>query len=171
MRAHEAASLSYFNGTNGTSIFKTWADLHTRQCHHTRNQRHSNGTRNGTPTGTAMTARPATTARERQQAQIDARVETASRHPCTRCGADTVTARTPDRVAAVDVRADPTPLDPVAEILARLDGRHTWCLVEREHAAARIRWRGAAHIRGGRCTHTVIADHRCPPQPVQETLL
>lgn len=91
--------------------------------------------------------------------------------PCPRCGADTLTARTPDRAAAIDVRADPTPLDPVAEILARLAGHLTWCLVDREHIAARIRWRTNEHIAAGRCTHTVIADHQCKPHPVQETLL
>ncbi len=91
--------------------------------------------------------------------------------PCPRCGADILTARTPDRVCAVDVRADPTPLDATAEILARLDGRLTWCLTGGAHTPARIRFRNRWHIAGGRCTHTVIADHICPPQPVQETLL
>ncbi|MFF2651493.1 hypothetical protein [Streptomyces sp. NPDC058045] len=118
-----------------------------------------------------MTARPKATLRDRLQAKIDARVETARLTPCPRCGADTITARTPDRVAALDVRADPTPLDPVAEILARLDGRLTWCLTSGEHTTARIHWRSTEHIRAGHCTHTVIADHRCPPRPVQETLL
>jgi hypothetical protein len=93
--------------------------------------------------------------------------------PCPRCGADTLTARTPDRVCAVDGRADPTPLDATAEILARLAGRSTWCLTGGGHTPPRIRWRGRWHIASGRCTHTVIADHTCPPgQPayVQETL-
>ncbi|MDR3082316.1 MAG: hypothetical protein LBV60_15565 [Streptomyces sp.] len=118
-----------------------------------------------------MTARPATTAAERQQARIDASTELARTVPCPRCGADTLCARTPDRVAAVDVRADPTPLDPVAEILARLDGRLTWCLSRGEHTGDRIHWRDRWHIAAGRCSHTVIADHRCRPRPVQETLL
>ena len=91
--------------------------------------------------------------------------------PCPRCGATTLTARTPDRVAAVDVRADPTPLDPTGEILARLDGRLTWCLTGSEHVPARLRWRDRWHIASGHCTHTVLADHVCPPHPVQETLL
>jgi hypothetical protein len=97
--------------------------------------------------------------------------ETVRHRPCPRCGADTLTARTPDRVAAVDVRADPTPLDPTGEILARLDGRLTWCLTGGGHVPARLRWRGTEHIAAGRCTHTVVADHVCPPHPVQETLL
>lgn len=82
-----------------------------------------------------------------------------------------ITARTPDRVAAVDVRADPTPLDPVAEILARLDGRLTWCLDTHPHRGDRIRWRNRWHIAAGPCPHTVIADHQCPPRPVQGVLL
>ncbi|MGW0537841.1 hypothetical protein [Streptomyces sp. NPDC003032] len=115
-----------------------------------------------------MTARrPRPTAADHAQAAA----EHAQLRPCPRCGADIITARTPDRVAALDVRADPTPLDPVAEILARLDGRLTWCLDRGEHTGDRIRWRGTEHIAAGRCTHTVIADHRCRPQPVQETLL
>ncbi|MFF3643426.1 hypothetical protein [Streptomyces sp. NPDC002564] len=118
-----------------------------------------------------MTARLRRTLGDVVQARIDAHAETPRTGPCPRCGADIITARTPDRVAAIDVRADPTPLDPVAEILARLDGRLTWCLVRGEHTADRIHWRGTEHTRAGRCTHTVLADHRCPPQPVQETLL
>lgn len=118
-----------------------------------------------------MTARPKATLAERLQAKIDARVETVRHEPCPRCGADTLMARTPDRVAAVDVRADPTGLDPAAEILARLDGRLTWCLATSELTGDRIRWRDRWHIAGGRCTHTVIADHRCRPRPIQETLL
>lgn len=118
-----------------------------------------------------MTARARATLAERLQVKIDARAETALHGPCPRCGADTITARTPDRVAAVDVRADPTPLDPTAEILARLDGRLTWCLTTGEHTGDRIRWRDRWHIAAGHCTHTVIADHRCRPRPIQETLL
>jgi hypothetical protein len=118
-----------------------------------------------------MTARPARSLGDVVQARIDAHAETPHTGPCPRCGADIITARTPDRVAAVDVRADPTPLDPAAELLARLDGRLTWCLVRGEHAPDRIRWRGTDHITAGRCTHTVIADHRCRPHPVQGVLL
>jgi ribosomal protein S27AE len=100
----------------------------------------------------------------------DASAQTVRTRPCPRCGADTLTARTPDRVCAVDVRADPTPLDLTAEILARLDGRLTWCLTDGDHIPAHIRWRDRWHIAAGRCTHTVIADHHCRPSYVQETL-
>jgi hypothetical protein len=118
-----------------------------------------------------MTAprRPKPTAADHAQASA----ETVRTRPCPRCGTDTLTARTPDRVCAVDVRADPTPLDATAEILALLAGRSTWCLTGGDHAPARIRYRNRWHAAGGRCTHTVIADHVCPPgQPayVQETL-
>jgi hypothetical protein len=103
--------------------------------------------------------------------KAEAAAEQARHRPCPRCGADTLVARTPDRRAAVDVRADPTPLDPAAEHRARCDGRLTWCLTTNPHTGARIRWRDRWHIAAGTCTHTVIADHRCPPRPVQETLL
>jgi hypothetical protein len=117
-----------------------------------------------------------TTARRPRPTPADhaqASAEHVRRQPCPRCGADTLTARTPDRVCAVDVRADPTPLDAVAEILARLDGRLTWCLVQHEHTGDRIRWRDRWHIAAGHCPHTVVADHQCPPQQpayVQESL-
>ncbi|MEU8717509.1 hypothetical protein [Streptomyces sp. NPDC048663] len=101
---------------------------------------------------------------------IQASAEHVRVQPCPRCGTDTLTARTPDRVCAVDVRADPTPLDATAEILARLAGRLTWCLVHGEHTPDRIRWRDRWHIAAGRCTHTVIADHHCQPAYVQEPL-
>ena len=91
--------------------------------------------------------------------------ETVRRQPCPRCGADTLVARTPDRVAAVDVRADPEPIDPAHPPAGRL----LWCLVDREHTGARIRWRDQWHAQV--CTHPILADHVCPPQPVQETLL
>lgn len=115
-----------------------------------------------------MTAprRPKPTVADHAQASA----EQVRQRPCPRCGADTLTARTPDRVAAVTVRADPTPLDPAAEILARLAGRLTWCLTDGTHTPARIRWRNRWHIAAGHCTHTVIADHECPPHYVQETL-
>lgn len=105
------------------------------------------------------------------EAKIAASTEHVRARPCPRCGADTLTARTPDRVGALDVRADPTPLSTIAEILARLDGRLTWCLDHNPHIGDRIRFRDRWHIAAGRCTHTVIADHKCPPQPIQEALL
>ncbi|WP_309049268.1 hypothetical protein [Streptomyces sp.] len=91
--------------------------------------------------------------------------ETVRYAPCPRCGADTVTARTPDRVAAVDVRADPTPVDPAAIPADRL----AWCLVDHDHLPARLRWRDRWHARS--CTHTVLITHVCPPRPVQGVLL
>jgi hypothetical protein len=89
---------------------------------------------------------------------------------CRRCGAPILRALA-GHIAALDVRADPTPLDPTAEILARLAGRLTWCLVETPHTPPRICWRTPEHIAGGRCTHPVLADHTCPPHPIQEALL
>ncbi|MFJ8110458.1 hypothetical protein [Streptomyces sp. NPDC096132] len=109
---------------------------------------------------------PKPTAADHAQASA----EQVREQPCPRCGAPTLTARTPDRVCAVDVRANPTPLDPTAEILARLAGRLTWCLTGGANIPARIRWRDRWHIAAGACTHTVIADHHCQPHYVQESL-
>ncbi|MGI5443363.1 hypothetical protein ACQEV4_40315 [Streptomyces shenzhenensis] len=97
--------------------------------------------------------------------RADASAQTVRTRPCPRCGADTLTARTPDRVAAVDVRTDPTPVDPAAIP----PGRLAWCLVQHEFVGDRIRWRD--HWHAAHCTHPVLIDHACPPRPVQETLL
>lgn len=97
------------------------------------------------------------------------RAEASAQRPrhqaCPRCGADTLVARTPDRVAAIDVHADPRPVDP-ATIPA---GRLAWCLVQHEHTPDRIRWRDRWHA--VRCTHPVLVDHVCQPRPIQESLL
>ncbi|MFJ8555281.1 hypothetical protein [Streptomyces sp. NPDC093676] len=97
--------------------------------------------------------------------RAEASAQTPRIRACPRCGADTLTARTPDRVAAVDVRADPRPIDPACAP----PGRLLWCLVEGDHIPARIRWRDRWHATA--CTHPVLIDHHCQPQPVQETLL
>jgi hypothetical protein len=91
--------------------------------------------------------------------------ETVRTVPCPRCGADTLTARTPDRVAAVDVRAEPRPVDPATASAGRL----LWCLTGSDHTPQRIRWRDRWHA--PHCTHPVLIDHACRPRPVQETLL
>ncbi|MFF9129150.1 hypothetical protein [Streptomyces sp. NPDC014806] len=153
--------MSYFNGTNGTPAAKPVADLRERECRHSRNQRHSNSTRNGTPPELAVTRLPAHLVAERAERAA----ETVRTLPCPRCGADTLVARTPDRVAAVDVRADPHPVDPAAIPAGRLG----WCLVQHEHTPDRIRWRDRWHAKT--CTHPVLVDHVCPSRAVQETLL
>ncbi|WP_394425504.1 hypothetical protein [Streptomyces sp. SGAir0957] len=89
---------------------------------------------------------------------------------CPRCHSPVLRARV-GRVAALDVTADPTPLDPLGELLARLDGRLTWHLTTSALGAQRITWRDQFHIRAGPAKHPVIADHRCPPRPVQGVLL
>lgn len=93
--------------------------------------------------------------------------ETVRHEPCPRCGADTLTARTPDRVAAVDVRVDPRPVDPASIPASR--ERLAWCLTGGGHVPQRIRWRDRWHA--PHCTHPVLIDHTCPPQPVQGVLL
>ncbi|MFH9816174.1 hypothetical protein [Streptomyces sp. NPDC017230] len=99
--------------------------------------------------------------------RIERAAETVRHQDCPRCGADTLVARTPDRVAAVDVRADPAPIHPDQIPAGRT--RLAWCLTGSEHAPQRIRWRDRWHARV--CTHPVLIDHACKPQPVQETLL
>ncbi|MGP4084150.1 hypothetical protein [Streptomyces sp. KR55] len=85
--------------------------------------------------------------------------------PCPRCGAETLVARTADRVAAIDVRADPTPVDPAAIPAGRL----AWCLIQHQFVGDRLRWRDRWHAKA--CAHPVLVDHACPTRPVQETLL
>ncbi|MFB6619444.1 hypothetical protein ACFC5H_09115 [Streptomyces rochei] len=98
-------------------------------------------------------------------ARAEASAQRPRHQPCPRCQADTIVARTADRVAAVDVRADPHPVDPATAPAGRL----LWCLVQHKHLPARIRWRDRWHATA--CTHQVLADHECRPRPVQETLL
>ncbi|MFC8985150.1 hypothetical protein [Streptomyces sp. NPDC057115] len=93
--------------------------------------------------------------------------ETVRRQPCPRCGADTLTARTPDRVAALDVRTDPHPVDPATIPADRT--RLAWCLTGGAHTPQRIRWRDRWHA--PHCTHPVLITHQCPPHPVQGVLL
>lgn len=104
---------------------------------------------------------------------IAAKIEASSDHvrhgTCPRCGAPVLRARA-GRVAALDVTADPTPLDLASEIQARLGGRLTWRITTTALGVQRLLWRDAItvpHARAG----PVVADHRCPPQPVQEALL
>src|SRR5690606_35037676 len=87
--------------------------------------------------------------------------------PCPRCGADTLPARTPARVAALDVRTAPQPIDPATIPADRT--RLVWCLTGGAHTPQRIRWRDRWHA--PHCTHPVLITHRCPPQPVQGVLL
>ncbi|MGQ4350497.1 hypothetical protein [Streptomyces sp. SAS_275] len=89
---------------------------------------------------------------------------------CPRCNRPVLRARA-GRVAALDVTADPTPINTLEEIHARLDGRLTWHLTTSVLGVQRITWRDRFHIRAGPPRHPVIADHTCPPQPVQGRLL
>ncbi|WP_406420000.1 hypothetical protein [Streptomyces sp. NBC_00842] len=103
-------------------------------------------------------------------AKLAATADHARPGTCPRCNAPVITARA-GRVAALDVVADVEPIDTTTEILALLDGRLTWHLVLGALGTQRITWRTRTQIRAGPSRHLVIADHRCPPQPVQETLL
>lgn len=67
--------------------------------------------------------------------------------------------------AGLDVRADPFPLTPRQELAARLNGRTTYCLRLHRLLPARLIHRSPEHIRAGRCTHLVVADHHCIRTP------
>lgn len=95
--------------------------------------------------------------------KINTNSDTAKSSTCPRCGAPTLCARA-GRVAALDVTADPTPIDPTAEILARLAGRLTWHLVTTALGVHRITWRDPAHIQAGPTRWPVVADHQCAPR-------
>lgn len=102
--------------------------------------------------------------------QIQAAADHAKPGTCTRCGKPVLRAHA-GRVAALDVTADPEPLTPMQELLARVEGRFTWHLLTTALGHQRITWRTQLHIQAGPARHPVIADHHCPPQPVQGTLL
>lgn len=87
---------------------------------------------------------------------------------CPRCHCPVLRARA-GRIAALDVTADPEPIDQTAEILARVEGRLTWFLITSPLGAQRIAWRNPGFTPHAK--HPVIRDHKCPPQPIQEALL
>jgi hypothetical protein len=89
---------------------------------------------------------------------------------CPGCDAPVLLARA-GRIAALDVIADVTPVDTVTEARVLATGRLTWHLVLGALGTQRITWRTRTQIRAGPSKHPVIADHVCPPRPVQETLL
>jgi hypothetical protein len=82
---------------------------------------------------------------------------------CPRCRHPVIRALV-GRVAALDSRADPEPLDLRTELAARLAGRQTWCLRINRWGPPRLLDRGAEHIAAGRCDHTVVAAHLCRPR-------
>lgn len=102
------------------------------------------------------------------EAKIAAAADHAKTSTCPRCGAPVLTARA-GRIAALNVTADPEPIDAMAEILARVEGRLTWFLITSPLGAQRIAWRNPGFTPHAK--HPVIRDHKCPPQPVQEALL
>jgi hypothetical protein len=103
-------------------------------------------------------------------AKLAASADHATPGVCRTCGAPVLTARA-GRVAALDVVADPNPVDVATEQAVRAAGGLTWHLVTTGLGVQRITWRGAHDIRAGPPKCPVLADHTCPPQPVQERLL
>lgn len=103
------------------------------------------------------------------EAKIQATADHARPGTCATCRAPVIRARA-GRIAALDVVADAEPLDATGEVLALLQGRLTWHLVT-EWDSQRITWRDTTAIRAGPPRHPVIADHQCPPRPIQERLI
>ncbi|MFF8901705.1 hypothetical protein ACF082_29970 [Streptomyces lydicus] len=74
--------------------------------------------------------------------------------------------------AALTVTADLTPLTPAEQATARTPNRLIWCLVQRPHTPARLRWIDPTHPAD--CPQPHVAEHTCtgprptaavPPQP------
>lgn len=101
-------------------------------------------------------------------AKIAAAADHARPTTCPRCTAPVLTAWA-GRVAALRVIANPEPIDATTEILARLTGELTWFLITNSLGTRRITWRNPGFAPFDKAP--VIADHTCPPHPVQETLL
>jgi hypothetical protein len=103
------------------------------------------------------------------RARLEAQADHAKLGSCSKCGAQILTARV-GRTAAVDVVVDTAPLDLAGELAARLDGLLTWRLITGPLGTRRLADRNVLtvpHDRAG----TVLADHRCPPSPIQEALI
>jgi hypothetical protein len=83
---------------------------------------------------------------------------------CPRCQQPVLRALV-GHVAALDVRADPKALNALEELNARLQGRTTYCLRIHPALKPRLLLRSPEHIRAGRCTHLVVADHHCTRKP------
>jgi hypothetical protein len=77
---------------------------------------------------------------------------------CTKCRAPILYGLDAD-ICALSARADPTPLTPLGEAIALLDGRRTFNLTEtagRIEITARDFW-----AIGGESRHPVIPEHKC----------
>lgn len=89
---------------------------------------------------------------------VPERLSTTARFdPCPRC--DALTIRALDSpVAGLDVRLDPTPLDLIGEIRARLEGRATYDLIGtlKKEIAYRNQWRIKKR------NYPILPAHRCP---------
>lgn len=86
----------------------------------------------------------------------------ASPGTCPRCRRPILTAT----AEGLPARVDATPLDPAGELAALLAGLHTY---------THTRWgelvyRDASRIRGRYLQGPTHAEHRCPPQPIQQEL-
>ncbi len=98
---------------------------------------------------------------------IPERISTTARfEPCPKCHALTIRALD-NPVAGIDTRLDPTPLDLVAELQARISGRWTYDLIgigARKEIAFRDQWRIKKR------NWPVLPRHQCPG-PVPTTAL
>ncbi len=77
---------------------------------------------------------------------------------CTKCRAPILYGLDAD-ICALSVKTDPTPLTPLGEAIALLDGRRTFTLTE---IAGRIEITTRDHWAiGGESPHPVIPEHKC----------
>jgi hypothetical protein len=88
---------------------------------------------------------------------------------CPRCGAPVLRALV-GRMAALDVRADPRSVPQALEAVLRQQGRLTWCLDQSAVLPSRLLWRDPEHAQSGKCSHVVLADHECQPQPAHSSI-
>lgn len=77
---------------------------------------------------------------------------------CTKCQAPVLYGLDAD-ICALSVKADPTPITPLGEAIALLDGRRTFTLTD---IAGRIEITTRDHWAiGGESKHPVIPEHKC----------
>lgn len=88
------------------------------------------------------------------------RSQDAAESRCPGCGAALIT-QWVGRVAALKVTAAAAPITPEQEAELRAPNRLTWCLTTGQWRPPELRWRCTFRA----CTHQVVIDHYCAPQP------
>lgn len=91
---------------------------------------------------------------------VDARSDEVKESRCKSCGAPVLKARV-GRAMALDVVADPTPLDESTEVWAEAQDRMIWCVRRHPYMPTRMYW---SETMSRTCLHERVADHRCPEE-------